>query len=189
MNYISVFDMRIFRAVNGSFTSPFLDALMPYVTDKSNFLGVIIVAAALILVFGRRQDRVGLLLLVAVVATSDTACNGLKHLIGRVRPCHALDGVRLLVGCGGSYSMPSGHSTNIFAAMVFLSLRYRKFFPAFLTVAFLVAYSRVYVGVHYPGDILAGAMLGSLVAFVYFQAEKRLPGAYRAYRQGGGGAS
>ncbi|MFQ5735701.1 MAG: phosphatase PAP2 family protein [Thermodesulfobacteriota bacterium] len=175
-------DTALFRAVNSVHTSPFLDTLMPYVTQKSNFIGVIIVAAALILVFGRRQDRVGLLVLVAVVATSDSVCNLFKHLFMRVRPCHALDGVRLLVGCGGSYSMPSGHATNIFAAMVFLALRYRKAFPLFLAMAVLVAYSRVYVGVHYPSDVAVGALLGTGIAFFYTAAEKRVPGMYANYR-------
>jgi undecaprenyl-diphosphatase len=182
MDFIAGLDTWLFRVVNGRLTSPFLDSLMPYVTDKSNFLGVVIVAAVLILVFGRRQDRVGLLILVAVVATSDLTCNAFKHLLMRPRPCHALEGVRLLVGCGGSYSMPSGHATNIFAAMVFLSLRYSKGLPLFLALAFLVAYSRMYVGVHYPSDVMVGAALGTGIAVLYSVAEKRLPAVYRDYR-------
>lgn len=182
MDFIAGLDTWLFREVNGSLTSPFLDALMPYVTEKSNFLGVVIVAAALILIFGRRQDRVGLLILVAVVGTSDLTSNALKHLFMRLRPCQALDGVRLLVGCGGSYAMPSGHATNIFAAMVFLSLRYRKAFPLFLALAVLVAYSRMYVGVHYPADVIVGAALGAGIAVLYTVAERRLPAVYRDYR-------
>lgn len=177
---MTAFDIWLFRAINGTYTSSFLDALMVYVTQKSNFLGVIIVAAVLILVFGKRQDRMGLLLLVLVVATSDFTCNILKHLFMRLRPCSALEGVRLLVGCGGAYSMPSGHATNIFAAMVFLALRYRKGVPFFLIFAVMVAYSRVYVGVHYPSDIVAGALLGTAIAFFYSWAEKKVPEAYRA---------
>ncbi len=177
---MTAFDIWLFRAINGTYTSSFLDALMVYVTQKSNFLGVIIVAAVLILVFGKRQDRMGLLLLVLVVATSDFTCNILKHLFMRLRPCSALEGVRLLVGCGGAYSMPSGHATNISAAMVFLALRYRKGAPFFLIFAVMVAYSRVYVGVHYPSDIVAGALLGTAIAFFYSWAEKKVPEAYRA---------
>ena len=181
MGTIVRFDTAIFHAVNTGLTAGWLDTLMPYVTEKFNFLGAIIVAAALTLVLGRRKDRWGLLLLVFVVLSSDLLSNLLKHLFMRTRPCNALEGVRLLAGCSHSYSFPSSHATNIFAAMVFLTARYRKFFPVFLTVAVTVAYSRVYVGVHYPLDVAGGAVLGSVVAIVWFEADKRFTGAAVEY--------
>lgn len=172
MDAITRFDIELFRLINSVWTSPFLDSFMVYVTSKMNFLGAIIVAAVLIWVLGKRQDRLGLVILVAVVLLSDLASNTLKHLFERIRPCSGLEGVRLLVGCGGSFSLPSGHATNIFAAMVFLSARYRRFWPAFIFIAFVVAYSRVYVGVHFPSDVIAGAFLGSVIALVFFSAER-----------------
>ncbi len=172
MDAITRFDIELFHLINSSWTAPFLDSFMVYVTDKMNFLGVIIVAAALIWILGKRQDRIGLVILVAVVLLSDFASNSLKHVFMRVRPCSALEGVRLLVGCSGSFSMPSGHATNIFAAMVFLSARYTRLWPAFIFMAFAVAYSRVYVGVHFPTDVTAGALLGSAIAVIAFSAER-----------------
>ncbi len=166
-------DAGLFRLVNDSLSAYWLDPVMQFVTVKFNFLGAIIIAAALILVLGKRRDRIGLAVLVVNVSAADFTCNVLKHLIMRVRPCAALPDVRMLVGCSGSFSLPSGHATNIFAAMVFLSLRYRKFTPAFLSFAFLVAVSRVYVGVHYPLDVAAGAALGTGIAFVFTWAEKK----------------
>src|SRR3989304_505987 len=151
MDAITRFDIELFRLINSVWTSPFLDSFMVYVTSKMNFLGAIIVA---------------------VVLLSDFASNTFKHLFERIRPCSAFEGVRLLVGCGGSFSMPSGHATNIFAAMVFLSARYRRFWPAFIFIAFVVAYSRVYVGVHFPSDVIAGAFLGSVIALLFFSAER-----------------
>lgn len=177
MEFLANIDREIFLLVNHGFTSGALDSVMTYVTEKFNFLGAIIVAAILILVLGKRKDRLGLLLLVVLVLLSDLASNLLKQVFMRVRPCNAIEGVRLLVGCGSSYSLPSGHATNIFAAMVFLTLRYKKFAPAFLAIAFAVSYSRVYVGVHYPFDVLSGALLGSLMAYGFSIGEKRfLPG-------------
>lgn len=166
-------DAELFYAINTRLTNGWLDTMMPYVTQKLNFLGAIIVAAVLILILGKRKDRVGLLLLVLVVFSADFLSNASKHLFMRIRPCNALEGVRLLAGCSGSYSFPSGHATNIFAAMVFLTIRYRKFFPVFLTIAVTVAYSRVYVGVHYPFDVAGGAVLGSAVAIVWSGAERK----------------
>lgn len=173
MGTIARFDTSLFHTINTGLTAGWLDSLMPYVTEKFNFLGAIIVASALILVLGKRKDRWGLLLLVFVVLSSDLLSNLAKHLFMRIRPCNALEGVRLLAGCGHSYSFPSSHATNIFAAMVFLTARYRRFFPVFLTIAVTVAYSRVYVGVHYPLDVVGGAALGSVVAVMWFEADRR----------------
>lgn len=182
MGSISQLDSQVFHLVNSVYTSPLLDAAMPYVTEKFNFLGAIIVAAILIVTLGKRQDRVGLLVLVVLVFASDFVCAELKDLFGRVRPCNSMD-VRLLVGCGGSYSFPSGHATNIFSAMVFLTIRYRRFAPLFLAIATAVAYSRVYVGVHYPLDVIGGAVLGTVMAFIFTLGEKRVAG-FLAQRRG-----
>lgn len=165
-------DIVIFKLVNTGMTSPFLDSVMTYVTDKMNFMGAVIVAAALIWILGKRQDRVGLIVLVALVLLSDLASNTLKHLIERQRPCNVIEGARLLVGCANSFSMPSSHATNIFAAMVFLTARYRKFWPLFIGMAILVSYSRVYVGVHYPTDVISGAALGTGMALLFYSAER-----------------
>jgi undecaprenyl-diphosphatase len=86
----------------------------------------------------------------------------------------ALDNINLLVGCGGSFSFPSSHATNIFAAMAWLSLHYRRHLPLFMIIALLVSYSRIYVGVHYPLDVIGGACLGTSVAFLFIVVEKRL---------------
>lgn len=182
MDTIIRLDTAVFHFINGSLTSGWLDALMPFVTEKFNFNGAIIIAALLILVLGKRRDRIGLIVLVAVVLSSDLLTNQLKHLIGRIRPCNALDNVRLVMACSKSYSLPSGHATNIFAAMVFLSCRYRRFTPLFIAFACLVAYSRVYVGVHYPIDVLAGAAVGTTVALAWTWGEGRLTSLYHRRR-------
>lgn len=172
MEYILNLDIEIFKLINTGLTSPFLDTVMTYMTEKMNFLGAVIVAAALIWILGKRQDRIGLVVLVALVLVSDLASNQLKHLIMRSRPCTDIEGVRLLVGCVNSFSMPSSHATNIFAAMVFLTARYRKFWPLFISIAVIVAYSRVYVGVHYPTDVIMGSALGTVMACLFYSGER-----------------
>lgn len=172
MESIFNLDIEIFKLINTGLTSPFLDTVMTYMTEKMNFMGAVIVAAALIWILGKRQDRIGLVVLVALVLVSDLASNQLKHLIMRERPCGDIEGVRLLVGCVKSFSMPSSHATNIFAAMVFLTARYRKFWPLFMTIAVIVAYSRVYVGVHYPTDVIIGSALGTVMACLFYSAER-----------------
>jgi len=173
MDKLISLDKAAFHAINGTFTNSFFDWFMPFVTDKSNFTFVLIAVVALIAILGNRKDRWGLVLLAVTVLLSDFTCNLLKHAIMRVRPCSAIDGVRLLVGCGHSYSLPSGHATNIFAGMVFLTARYKRYFPLFLTIALAVSYSRVYVGVHYPTDVITGAALGSVAAIGVFEIDRR----------------
>lgn len=173
MNVITSYDTALFRAINERYTTPFFDLVMPYITNKSNFLGVVIVAAVLVLLFGGKKDRWGLVVLLAVVLTGDLVCNTIKYAIMRVRPCNELFDVRLLAGCSKSFSLPSGHATNSFAAMVFLAVRYKGLSPLFLIFAFAVAYSRVYVGVHYPLDVTAGAVIGTAVALIYTALDRK----------------
>ena len=96
-----------------------------------------------------------------------------KDTVCRLRPCHALPDVHLFrEGCGGQYGFVSSHAANAFALVTFFWLRYRKkkstrFVPICLLVwAVLVCYSRIYLGKHYPGDILCGALFGLLVGWV-----------------------
>lgn len=172
MGAILDLDIAVFRLVNTGMTSPFLDTVMTFMTDKMNFTGAIVVAAALIWILGKRQDRVGLIVLVLLVLTTDLFSNAVKHLFERPRPCIELEGVRQLAGCGRSFSMTSSHAANIFSAMVFLTARYRKFWPFFMSIAAVVAYSRVYVGSHYPSDVIVGALLGTFLALVFYSAER-----------------
>jgi undecaprenyl-diphosphatase len=91
----------------------------------------------------------------------------LKQLLHRPRPCDVLEGINLLVGCPGSFAMPSGHASGTFAfAVPFYFFVRSGARHALLAGAALVSASRVYVGVHYPSDVLAGAALGSAVAAV-----------------------
>lgn len=172
MNFIQSFDAAVFRALNGA-ACPALDFVMPFITDKANFYAVIIFGAAVILLKDRKNGARGLILLAMAVLLSDFAATLVRNAVHRARPCNAIDNVRLLVGCSKSFSFPSGHATAIFSAMVFLSLRYRRYAPAFLAVAVAVAYSRVYVGVHYPLDAVGGALLGTGVALVFAEADRR----------------
>ena len=82
-------------------------------------------------------------------------------MVGRERPCVALEDVRLVMGMKSSLSFPSAHAANIFGAATALTMFYRRWAGAFFAVAVCVGYSRVYVGVHYPSDVLGGAVLGT----------------------------
>lgn len=96
-----------------------------------------------------------------------------KDVVCRPRPCHVLDDVNMFrTGCGGAYGFVSSHAANVFALAMFLSLRYCKRFKVLPSLLFawalVVGYSRPYLGKHYPGDVVCGALLGLGVGALAF---------------------
>ncbi|MBI5328378.1 MAG: phosphatase PAP2 family protein [Deltaproteobacteria bacterium] len=146
---------------------------MPFITTKTNFIEVIIFAWLMVFIVGKRRDRKALVIVIFVVLASDFTTDILKDFIQRGRPCNALSDIRILVGCTKSFSFPSGHATNAFAVAVYLSYNYRKYSPLLFLMAVLIAYSRIYVGVHYPLDIAGGVLVGAAGALLAIKADKR----------------
>ncbi len=158
-------DSTLFRAVNGGMANPVFDVLMPAITDVRHFyIPYAILFIVLLWKGGRRGRWCALLLGLTVLLTDPISSRVIKEAVLRVRPCSALDDVRLLVGCGAGKSFPSSHAVNNVAAATIIGYFFRKAIPYAFAVAGLVAFSRVYVGVHYPGDILGGAVVGGAMA-------------------------
>jgi undecaprenyl-diphosphatase len=129
----------------------------------------------LALVLSAVYRRWGVLLLTVVaVALADWAATAIKALSDRRRPFVRYPEPRVLVPRPHDASFPSGHAATSFAAATILSFAFPKAAPAFIVLAAAVAYSRVYVGVHYPLDVIAGAALGAIVAYaVWWIAQRR----------------
>jgi undecaprenyl-diphosphatase len=116
----------------------------------------------------------------ATVLVADLLALGLKQLTGRRRPFLANPGQEPLLGTPLDLSLPSGHAATSFAGATILALAHRRSAVPLFVLAALVAWSRVYVGVHYPLDIVAGALLGVGVALVSTAIWRRLPWLRRA---------
>jgi undecaprenyl-diphosphatase len=162
-------DKSLFYFFNRSVANPVFDIVMPFMTRDFNlrvFLGLVWLG---LLIFGGRTGRVVAILLIPAIAISDQlSSHVLKPLVGRIRPCHELEDVRLLVSCGSGLSFPSSHAVNSFTVATLLSKFYKRYLVYLFSLAFLIAFSRVYVGVHYPGDIVAGMLIGFIVGLCVF---------------------
>lgn len=170
-------ELDILRALQELHT-PMLDALMVGATALGDHsLAWLMLGCALIV--PRRTRRAGAAILVALAFCTLTVDLALKPLVARPRPFMLDAGVELLIPKPGGWSFPSGHSAKSFAAAAALAASLpagcRRFAaPAFL-LAILIACSRLYLFVHFPTDVLAGAALGAVLGIVAAQALRMLP--------------
>ncbi len=167
-------DVAVFRWINESWSSPFLDSFFSFITDIQHFWILIAALLAYWLWKGGEKGRWLVLSLVLAVLISDqTASHVVKGIVERVRPCNALDGVLTPAGKSGAYSFPSSHAANMGSSMFLLSMVFRPLTWLFVLIALLVGLSRIYLGLHYPSDVLGGYALGLLVGFsVWWGVEK-----------------
>lgn len=157
---LSSADRAIFLLVNRTLENPVFDLVMPVLSDKrAGFLLAAVVVPWLLVRFGWRAWPVVIVALLAI-GLSDLGASQMKQIVQRARPCHVIPEARLLVGCTPSFAMPSNHASNMFAlAGVVTALLPGWRWPV-LALAASVAYSRMYLGVHYPADVLIGAAWG-----------------------------
>ncbi|MEW6162959.1 MAG: glycosyltransferase family 39 protein [Nitrospirota bacterium] len=160
---LSETDISLFFFVNHALQNNLFDVTMPLITSRAYFLLIPFVTWF----FLKDWKRAGIVLILSLtsLALSDWCSYILKPVFERPRPCNTLEGVHLLVGCASSYSMPSCHAADAFAFTTpFFILFKNKMRYAFVIVALLVGFSRAYVGVHYPSDVLVGALMGVALA-------------------------
>jgi undecaprenyl-diphosphatase len=160
------FDTALFYWINGRGQNVFFDWFMPFITDLRNFTYVLLGLSLWVLWKERKAGVVFLVFVILTLSITDLISSDiLKDWVGRVRPCHVLTGVHKLAGCNTSYSFPSSHAVNIFAAAFFLAPLSKRLALVVYAIAALVGYSRVYIGIHYPTDVIGGASIGLLIAW------------------------
>ena len=146
---------------------PEFDSFFVFVTHARNYLLPALGIAGCLLWRGGRRARLVLAALVICVGLSDGISSRIiKPLVGRIRPCNAVAGLRLPDGASRTLSFPSSHAVNSAAAATVMSLAYPPLtLPAAAGVV-LVGLSRVYLGLHYPSDVLLGWAFGSMIGYL-----------------------
>lgn len=175
------FDQQLLLAINGA-NSDFFDVLFYALTQTAASIPVFLLGAFLLhRKFGWRKTLFYIVVIGCAIGLSDfisTEC--FKKVICRYRPTHNLEiggFIHVVNGyTGGMYGFVSSHAANMFAFAVGVSLFLRQkpwtFF--FIAWSMLVCYTRMYLGVHYPADILCGAILGSLIAWLLYEIAVRV---------------
>jgi undecaprenyl-diphosphatase len=179
-------DQQLFLFLN-SFNSPFWDSVMSVISGVVTWVPLYL---AILIYLGfkyKRRFLVLILIIIIAVTLSDQISVMIKNGVQRLRPCHeqSLEGmVHIVKGyCGGKFGFVSSHASNSFMVATFclLLIRRKWFTYSIIAWALVVGYSRIYLGVHYPGDVICGSILGALVGWgVYklfvFTDQRLLPG-------------
>ncbi len=174
LELLKSWDADLFLALNGAHNSIF-DFIMFWLSDKFIWIPLYLFFLYLLIKNYKWETiAVFLSILILITLSDQLSVHLFKEVFQRPRPCHEPDlfgMVHLINGkCGGQYGFISSHASNTFALAVFLiqflGKRYRYFISGILIWAVLIGYSRIYLGVHYPGDVIVGAVLGSVLGLI-----------------------
>lgn len=165
-------DQSILYWIHDNLSCGVLDMLMPKLTLLGSG-GAIWLLAAAIMLCAKKYRRQGVILLAGLVAGVLVGNVCLKNLIARPRPCWLDDSVKLLIPIPTDYSFPSGHTLSSVIGATVLTKTNRRFGWAAIPLAAVIAFSRLYLFVHYPSDILAGAVLGVAIGLAVYRVGMR----------------
>ena len=179
MKFIQSVDDLMLMFIQNNMHNGFLDWIMPIFTSLGNF-GLIWFVIAVILLFYKDYRKYGLMIIASLILCGLIGNVGLKNIVGRLRPCDVNTSIKLLIARPTDFSFPSGHAMTSFAPAVVLMFMNKKIGSAALVLASIIAFSRLYLYVHYPSDVIAGALIGSMLAlglgkiFIYKENEQNV---------------
>jgi len=177
---INHIDQQFFLAINNGLQNSFFDWLCPMLRNPTMWIPLY--AIVIFFIYKRYKKETLWILIgaaVLILVSDQVSAHLIKNLVQRLRPCNdpsIQNQVHLLVNCGGGYSFISAHATNHFALafymMGFFATSKKWFVPLAIVWASSIAFSQVYVGVHYPFDIICGAILGSILGYIFMRILK-----------------
>jgi undecaprenyl-diphosphatase len=166
LDIVLQFDKQLFHVLNGTIVSDFTDTFFPILTSVQNIWPLYLLLAIFLLYKFRLTGVYALLSLALTLGIMDqVSTHILKPWFARERPCRQETELRLLVPCGPGQSFPSTHAVNNACLAIFLSILFPMLRIPIVIFAFLISYSRIYVGVHYPLDIFGGMIIGAVFGF------------------------
>lgn len=165
------FDRDLFFAINNGLSNSFFDWLMPILRDRYTWVLLYLFIIVFSIKNYGKQGFIMILFLAMTFGISDFISSSIiKPNVQRLRPCNETEiktNVNNLVDCGTGYSFPSSHATNHFGIAVFLIMMFYHKWKVILPIGILwassISFAQIYVGVHYPIDILTGSLLGSSI--------------------------
>jgi len=167
-------DVKLFHWIYNLVQSGISHELSEYVSNPRNFIVSGVLCILSLIIFEKRRGLVLIIVLASGVALNDAICHKLlKPMVARPRPCQTIDLNKPGLRCSHNYSFPSNHAGNSFTAATMLSLRFPLVSIPAYGLALAVGFSRIHLGLHYPLDILGGAIFGGFMGWVFFYLYRR----------------
>ncbi len=175
MNFLYSIDLTVFYLINHTLSAGFLDKFFSIITNVNNWYITYVILLSLSFIKGGTKGKLAVIgVILLIIVTDQLGYRVLKDIVARPRPFSVLTDVILPIGTTGTYSFPSNHALNNFAAAVFFWRLFPNLKWVLFSTAFLVSVSRVYLGLHYPSDILAGALIGSFLGYIFAEIILRI---------------
>lgn len=163
MNIIQNIDFDILNFIQNNICNPILDDIMTIITKLGNS-GAIWIAIAVVLLFIKKYRKYGVIMLIALLINYIIGNLFMKNVFERTRPYDINNSINILINKPTDYSFPSGHTSSAFVGAVVLLYMNKKIGIMATILAILIAFSRLYLYVHFPSDVLCGFILGTIVA-------------------------
>lgn len=168
-------DVTILYFLNSTIANPIIDKFFVFITDVKNWYLTYLILWLILMFKGGRKGKIAAgFMILLIIASDQFSSNLLKNMFERIRPCNVLPDIRAVIGCSGTFSFPSSHAVNNFAAATFFATIYPQYKWVLYITAFLVALSRPYLGLHYPSDMLGGAIIGALLGYMFALAVMKI---------------
>ena len=169
------FEFLVLDFIKDNIKNPFFDFLMPKITALGNG-GIIWIVAAVVLLAIPKYRKGGIALSIGLLAGLIIGNVALKPLVARIRPFNLVEGIELLITAPVDYSFPSGHTLSSSIAAAILTMTDKRFGYVAIPLAVLIAFSRLYLYVHFLSDVLGGALIAAIISiaiyFIFFKKKK-----------------